>query len=232
MNKNQTIRYLLILMSVLVFSGCGRQEGVFYDGSGQIRQDGAVQEQSGREQNDRNPNSREQNDREEAGAEGQSIPEAQQAGVCFIHICGAVVCPGVYQVPEGSRLFEAISQAGGLSEDACDYMVNQAQIVTDGMQIYIPTVQEAETAGSAYPAAGSGAAEWVTGREQAQDGSVNLNSATKELLMTLPGIGESRAEAIIAYRQEHGGFSNVEELMNVSGIKQGVYDRLKERIRV
>lgn len=231
MNENQTIRYLLILMSVLAFSGCGRQEGVFYDGSGQIRQDGTVQEQSGPEQNDRNQNGREQNDREEAGAEGQSILEAQQAGVCFIHICGAVVCPGVYQVPEGSRLYEVISQAGGLSADACDYMVNQAQIVTDGMQIYIPTVQEAETVQSAYPAAGSGA-DWVTEREQTQDGSVNLNSATKEQLMTLPGIGESRAEAIIAYRQEHGGFSNVEELMNVSGIKQGVYDRLKERIRV
>lgn len=221
MSKNKTIRYLLILMSMLVFSGCGRQEGVFYDGSGQIRQEGTVQEQSGREQNDR----------EEAGAEGKSILETQQAGVCFIHICGAVVCPGVYQVPEGSRLYEAISQAGGLSADACDYMVNQAQIVTDGMQIYIPTVQEAETVQSAYPAAGSGA-DWVMGREQTQDGSVNLNSATKEQLMTLPGIGESRAEAIIAYRQEHGGFSNVEELMNVSGIKQGVYDRLKERIRV
>lgn len=231
MNKNQTIRYLLILMSVLVFSGCGRQEGVFYDGSGQIRQEGTGQEQSGPEQNDRNQNGWEQNDREEAGAEGQSILETQQAGVCFIHICGAVVCPGVYQVPEGSRLYEAISQAGGLSADACDYMVNQAQIVTDGMQIYIPTVQEAETVQSAYPAAGSGTG-WVTGREQTQDGSVNLNSATKEQLMTLPGIGESRAEAIIAYRQEHGGFSNVEELMNVSGIKQGVYDRLKERIRV
>lgn len=231
MSNNKTIRYLLILMSMLVFSGCGRQEGVFYDGSGQIRQEATVQEQSGREQNDRNQNGREQNDREEAGAEGKSILETQQAGVCFIHICGAVVCPGVYQVPEGSRLYEAISQAGGLSADACDYMVNQAQIVTDGMQIYIPTVQEAETVQSAYPAAGSGA-DWVTGREQTQDGSVNLNSATKEQLMTLPGIGESRAEAIIAYRQEHGGFSNVEELMNVSGIKQGVYDRLKERIRV
>lgn len=229
MNKNKTIRYLLILMSVLAFFGCGRQEGVFYDGSGQ---NGTGQEQSGREQNDRDLNDRDLNGREEAGAEGQSILEAQQAGVCFIHICGAVVCPGVYQVPEGSRLYEAISQAGGLSADACDYIVNQAQIVTDGMQIYIPTVQEAETAEGAYPAAGSGAAEWVTGREQTRDGYVNINSATKEQLMTLPGIGESRAEAIIAYRQEHGGFSNVEELMNVSGIKQGVYDRLKERIRV
>jgi len=141
---------------------------------------------------------------------------------CYVHICGAINKPGVYCVEEGSRLYEVILLAGGMTPEAADATVNQAQEVSDGMQIYIPTDEEAQNG----PA--NGTQEGVPGT----DGRVNINTAGMEQLCTLPGIGETRAQAIIAYRTKHGAFQSVEELMNVSGIKAGIFERIKELIRV
>lgn len=181
----------------------------------------------------------------ETGMNHSSETAPQQ---CYIHICGAVRYPGVYEVAEGSRLYEVIVLAGGLCADACDYLVNQAQIVTDGMQVYIPSVTEVQLlddgtqiSGPAVREAQGGNAGLISYPDTASrteterestDTRIDLNRATKEQLMTLPGVGETRAQAIIAYREAHGGFAAVEELMEVSGIKQGVYDRLKEMIKV
>ncbi|MCI5620898.1 MAG: helix-hairpin-helix domain-containing protein [Lachnospiraceae bacterium] len=155
-------------------------------------------------------------------------PDTQDAGIvdtedsvkepasCYVYICGAVEAPGVYELPENSRVFDVIAAAGGLSEDASEDSVNQAEPVTDGQMIRIPTQQE----------------EREALQNAEQDSRVNLNSATVEELMTLPGIGESKAESIVSYREEHGGFSSIEDLMNISGIKEGVFDKIKGRIRV
>ncbi len=244
---------VLVLMYAWLIPGCGRQEGTFYTAGGDARsalQAEAREELCGEtgisgaaEISDGTGISDGAGISDRTGiSDGAEILDgtanncaAQGADICFVHICGAVSEPGVYQVAEGSRLYEVILMAGGLKADACDYTVNQAQTVTDGMQVYIPTLQEMQ--GGTYSAAGGNGREsahsgFTAGQGGAQDGRVDLNSATKEQLMTLPGIGESRAAAIIAYREEHGGFSDTKELMNVSGIKQGVYEQLKDLIRV
>lgn len=144
--------------------------------------------------------------------------EEDEAQAVFVHICGEVAYPGVYEVPKESRLCDVLLLAGGFTEAAATDRVNLAGQVSDGMQVVIPSIQEAEQA----------AAE----KARERDGLLNLNTATKTELCTLSGIGESRAAAIIAYREAHGGFSSAEEIMQVEGIKSGTYEKLKDRIYV
>lgn len=129
----------------------------------------------------------------------------------YVYLCGAVEKPDVYSVKEGSRVFEVIQKAGGFTEEANTTYVNQARVVTDGEQIKIPTIGEVS--------------------EQEKSG-ININTASKEVLCTLPGIGESRAESIIQYREENGLFQKKEDIMQVPGIKEGMYDKIKDKIVV
>lgn len=142
----------------------------------------------------------------------------------FVHVCGAVARPGVVELPEGSRADDALHAAGGFLEDAARDFVNLAARVEDGQKLYFPAKEEAEE----LMAAAKTSQQAETAKE---DGTVNINTADKEKLCTLPGIGESRAEDIIAYREKNGGFGRIEEIMNVPGIKEGAYDKLKARIR-
>lgn len=144
----------------------------------------------------------------------------------FVDVCGAVQQPGVYELPAGSRIFQAIALAGGLTEEAESRLINQAEVLTDGQQIRIYTREESEK--QEIPAA----AGQNAGVQGAAGAKINLNLADKNVLMTLPGIGEAKAEAILAYRQEKGGFSSVEELMQVEGIKDKLYEKLKDKVTV
>ena len=126
--------------------------------------------------------------------------------------------------------------------------LNQAAELSDGQKVYVPTVQEAEDVAAGNGAGGNAENLWdlgtqssVTGQtsqgtgqvsEDTGTGKVNINTADKELLTTLPGVGSSKADAILAYRQDQGGFSSIEEIMNVEGIKEGVFARIKDRISV
>ena len=132
----------------------------------------------------------------------------------FVYVCGAVMWEGVYELPNGSRVYEAIQRAGGFTEDAAVTAVNQAEVLVDEAQLYIPTENE------------------VAVQQVQNDGKVNLNSATKEQLMTLPGVVESKASLIIQYREEHGRFQKIEDVMNISGIKEGLFNKIKEYIKV
>ena len=136
----------------------------------------------------------------------------------YVQICGEVNNPGVYELAEGSRIFEAVEAAGGFTEEAAQASLNLAQVISDEEQIVILTQDEA-------------AEKARQEREQAA-GIVNLNTASKEQLMTLTGIGESRAEDILRYRQESGGFQAIEEIMNVPGIKESAYLKIKDSITV
>ena len=136
----------------------------------------------------------------------------------YVHICGEVNNPGVYELAEGSRIFEAVEAAGVFTEEAAQASLNLAQVISDEEQIGILTQDEAAEKASQE-------------REQAA-GIVNLNTASKEQLMTLTGIGESRAEDILRYRQESGGFQAIEEIMNVPGIKESAYLKIKDSITV
>ena len=128
--------------------------------------------------------------------------------------------PGVYELQENSRLYEAITAAGGLTEAAADTYLNQAEILTDGQQIYVPSGEEVQAPAD------------LLQRPEAGDGKGNINTASREELMTLTGIGEAKAEAIIRYREDKGSFKSAEELKEVEGIKDGVYNKVKDQIKV
>ena len=159
--------------------------------------------------------------------------ENKDAPVC-VYVCGHVISPGVYQLLDGSRVCDAINAAGGPSGDADAQMLNQAAAVTDGMRIYVPSIKETEGMDRSDQADNGLLNGNPDVGEKGSNGSVkiNLNTATKEQLMTLSGIGESKAQSILDYRKENGTFSKTEDIMNIPGIKQGVYDKIKDHISV
>ena len=145
------------------------------------------------------------------------IAETEEMHI-LVHVCGAVVNPGVVELPLGSRAEDALLAAGGFAEDASRDYVNLAGYVNDGEKLYFPTREEV-TAGLQAQAA-------------EDDGLVNINTADVAALCTLPGIGEARARDIIAYRETHGDFKSCEDIMKVSGIKTSVYNKLSDKIKV
>lgn len=145
----------------------------------------------------------------------------------YVDVCGAVKKPGVYRLKAGARIYEAIEKAGGFSEEAQPRSVNQAQPVSDGEQITVLTKEEAKEGTSARESAGSG-----QNPAQAADGRVNINTADETQLQTLSGIGQARARAIIEYREKNGDFSAIEEIMEVEGIKEGIFEKIKDEIVV
>ncbi len=165
-----------------------------------------------------------------SASEGQPqepVPQTEQT--IFIHVCGAVRTPGVYELKSGSRVYEAVQAAGGFTDDAEENYVNQAQVLSDGMKLMIPTIEEA----LAMPEDGVDmqTAEGTAG-QSADDGRININTASEQELCTIPGIGATRAAAIAQYRQEHGNFDSVEDIMKVTGIKEGTYEKIKDSIKV
>lgn len=160
----------------------------------------------------------------------------------YIHVCGLVSTPGVYGLPAGSRVYEAIEAAGGFSEAAVPDYLNLAQVLEDGMKIQVPDHDQAEEwkarglTQSGISMGGGTAGVQTSGRTGSGEGGskarVNLNTASREELMTLRGIGASRADDIIHYRQEFGGFKSIEDIMNVSGIKDAAFEKIKDSITV
>ena len=185
------------------------------------------------------------------GAEtGQTIQSEESVTIC-VHVCGAVKAPGVYELAAGSRVFEAVRAAGGFTGEADESYVNQAQRLTDGAKLVIPTVEQVrDAAGDGSGGAGGIGIVQESGAEQAEgfgvsavsssednaesaaDGKINTNTASEEQLCEIPGIGAARAAAIVAYREQSGGFASTEDIMNVSGIKEGTYAKIKDRIKV
>ena len=154
---------------------------------------------------------------------------AKQPDEVAVYVCGAVRQPGVYYVTGSAIKETAVQMAGGFTDDADVTYVNLAQTVVEGEQIYIPTVEE--TSGislSERETDGTSAQDAPAVKNVETDGKININTAGKDTLMTLPGIGESKADAIIAYREARGKFQNTEELMNIRGIKEGIYNQIKD----
>ena len=176
------------------------------------------------------------------GSEAVSDKEMQQAMI-YVDVCGAVANPGVFQLAAGSRVFQAIEAAGGYLPEAALTCVNRAGVLTDGQQLYILTQEEmeqqgldpAEMAGASdgqmNGSAGTGQNTGVAAQAQ-QDNRININTADETQLTTLTGIGATRAQAIIAYRQENGPFAAIEDIMNVQGIKEGTFAKIKDEIVV
>lgn len=176
------------------------------------------------------------------GSEAVSDKEMQQAMI-YVDVCGAVANPGVFQLAAGSRVFQAIEAAGGYLPEAALTCVNRAGVLTDGQQLYILTQEEMErqgldpaemsgvSDGQMNGSAGTGQNTEMTAQVQ-QDNRININTADEVQLTTLTGIGATRAQAIIAYREENGPFAAIEDIMNVQGIKEGTFAKIKDEIVV
>ena len=171
------------------------------------------------------------NSKTESEKASQSGTDAEEGlpETLYVHVCGAVNAPGVYELKTDARIYEALEAAGGMTEDAAADWINQAEALSDGERIYVPTQEEAEES-----------AQSVSGRWADPNGNaggsvsdkININTAAKEELMTLSGIGASKAESILKYRQEHGNFQNIEYLKKIEGIKDGVFNKIKDDITV
>lgn len=150
-----------------------------------------------------------------------------------VYVCGAVVNPGVYELSEGSRIDDAVTAAGGFSEDADRTYVNLAARLSDGSKLQIPTISETsdEALAKEIESFDTGDNGYKSG---ALDGSglININTASQTELATLPGIGEGIAGKIIKYRDENGSFKSIEDIMKVSGIKDKLFSKIKDQITV
>lgn len=157
----------------------------------------------------------------------QSISEVSETDISqeqhkvYVYVCGAVVQPGVYEIMEGSRVYEAVDMAGGITQEADETCINMARVVTDGEQIMILTKEEV-------------AQRRVLSSDEKRNAQhvVNINTASVAELTQLSGVGESRAQAIISYREKNGAFQSIEQIKNVSGIKDALYERIKDYITI
>lgn len=172
-----------------------------------------------------------------------SDASSEEEKTLVVHICGAVSAPGVYELPAGSRIIDAVEAGGGFLPEAEEACCNLAEEIVDGCQIYIMTKTESCADGQTEKKAGiqtSPDSDMQTTDRNVrsnsatalENGLVNLNTADVAALMTLPGIGESRAKAIISYREQHGAFAQIEDIMKISGIKQAAFSKIKDKITV
>lgn len=246
--KKNKVLLLIGLGMLCMLCGCGRSdEVVFVDADG-VQEDACV---SATDAVNTDLMQAQENAGSQTGAEEAESSENAVTGVAeavqevvsvptqkiIVHVCGAVVSPGVYELNEGSRIIDAVNRADGLLLTAASDYVNLAAVISDGEKIWIPTVEEISELAK-NPDAFSGITATVGNvlakedSQAADSGKVNINTADKELLCTLPGIGNTRAESIIAYRESCGGFSSIEDIMKVSGIKESSFQKIKEYIVV
>jgi competence protein ComEA len=173
---------------------------------------------------------------ENANEEDALATEDEEPESLAVYVCGAVNAPGVYYFEAGDIKAVALETAGGFAEGAATDYVNLAEKLCDGEKLYFPYEEEVEAGDIKYTdsdgdtmSADDTAALETT---DTSSGKVNINTADKTQLMTLPGIGESKAELIISYRESNGSFSTIEDIMNINGIKSGVYSKIKDYITV
>lgn len=213
------IRYYLAAgllgMTILFAAGCAGQNNTTYSLKGELplaEEDAAAESGT------------------PAGETANAAAEIRNADsdTVLVHICGEVQTPGVYELTADSRICDVLLLAGGFTAEADTEAVNMAAGIEDGMQIVIPaeTDRTSETTGNSSDRTG----ETAAGKTESQ--LVNINTADKETLMSLPGIGAGKAEAVIAYREAGGVFKDIKDIMLVDGIKEGVYAKIKDKICV
>ena len=163
----------------------------------------------------------------ELAAKGaENIPEQ---GDIYVDICGEVAKPDVYRVKNGSRLFEVIAQAGGLTAQADINVINRAETVRDGQKIRILSYEETKQGAQQQ---GDASASQYGSQAQANDGKININLADAATLQMIPGIGPSKAERILEYRETTGPFQSIEDIKNVSGIGNKTFENIREYLSV
>lgn len=249
--KNRIITVFTCIITCVILTACGaKNSGLYRISVGEENEAETDPESGENDMADGTDGQTGTTDDAEAEIEAEPDEPVAETATVYVHVCGAVRNPGVYELLTDDRIFTAIEAAGGFTEDASQDYVNLAEHLTDGMKITIPTEEELaaiETdigTGTAAPVVieypeGSSGAQTETAGPGANNGSnelsaglININTADEKLLTSITGIGETRARAIIAYREEHGPFTQTEDIKNVSGIGDSTYNKLKDEITV
>lgn len=257
MRNKLNIRNVQLIFSVIMFltfaglTGCRDKDSEFLEK--ELEQEENSQDSSEQE-------SRQQPKADSQKSSGTQSESGDVPEIIYVDVCGAVAEPGVYELSSDSRVFQAIEKAGGYLPEAAVSYLNRARSLSDGQQIYVPTREEVDS--QTIPPTQDGTTQTGTiadnnvngtgstdstkigkasGDNQqptsdsaggSADSRINLNTADVSQLTTLTGVGESKALAIIAYREENGPFTSVEDIMNVPGIKEGTYEKIKDKIAI
>lgn len=205
---------IVILLGILVISGCEKDGILISEGNGkeEYLTRGDISEEYLTRGEMTDEYLLEENKWTGNGLDETGYADLANKKMPCVYLCGAVNNPGIYEITEGTRLYEIVEEAGGLDEEADIDSINLAAVVKDEEQIRIPYIGETIVV--------------------EEDSRVNINTASVEELCKIPGIGESRAKAIIDYRESAGGFETEEELMQISGIKSATFNKIKNYIRV
>lgn len=250
MKGKYRIRLLLLAVAMMAAAACGKEEVLTLRSSPSSFEDmtaECTEEASGDsgQQGCDDDAAERTGAAESAEAERNDAAESEKREPLYVYVCGAVECPGVYSFEEGARVVDAIEAAGGLSADADGACVNQARKLSDQDQLYIRTLEEKEqntqkeelsSTGSSPAGSASGngygllRAEGSAGAENAADERININTASQKELTSLPGIGDTKAAAILADRTENGFYEAPEDLKRVSGIGDATFEKLRDRI--
>ncbi len=224
--RGRIVITVVFFLTVPLLSGCGERGGaVFTDTEYASGENFLANGDRSSYWPDADPGEENHSEKSAANAGTRTDPPVNEPERICVFVCGAVNREGVYELPEGARVIDAVEAAGGFSEDADTAYVNQAEFVRDAQKLRIPGREE--TASPDFILQESAEAE-----ERPDPGLVNINTADLDELMTIPGIGQSKAMSILAYREEHGKFGSAEEIMNVKGIGRGVYEKMKDHISV
>lgn len=235
--KNQFIKTVGTVGMCLLLLGCSDESLLFNeDNKGNLILKEEVVSVNDEEMTEEEEKRKEQEiPAEESKVPMQETAEDRKEVQIAVHICGAVKQPGVYYLKPEQRIYEGIQAAGGFREDADSEYLNQAAMLEDGMKIVVPTLEETKNLKAAEGGENLlqiGVVSKQQSTKESVNGKVNLNTADEAALCTLPGIGESRAKSIIAYRKEHGLFEKIEDIMKVSGIKEAAFEKIKDAIMV
>ena len=260
---------LLSAVMTASLTGCAKKQSLelteLSDTEGSPGENDGDSEGNGQDAGSRSQDPATETDPQEAdgtGTAGEAPADGADSGepeLIYVFVCGAVAQEGVYELPAGSRVYQAVEAAGGYAADADTSYINQADPVTDAQKLEIPTAEEAKKLreeaalaaenrqaetdaesgsgpdGAAAGYANYGAEQVNNGAGQADDAAarlININTADEAALQTLPGIGAAKAASIVRYREANGGFSSIEEIKKVSGIGDITYENIKGCITV
>lgn len=238
--KNNLKKFIFILIGFIsgisLMSGCGKRELVFEKTvNEQIMQENEQEVQTSDSFQAVNQDVVQTGDDTQVANQDNAQEKVKE---CYVDICGAVVTPGVYKVYADTRIYEVVLLAGGLTVDAEQSCINQALCVYDGMKLIVPTKAEWEAGvymldeQGLIVTTGQELGDLQRASQTENDGMININEATLEELCTLPGVGNTKAESIIAYREQYGKFSSIEDIKKVAGIKEGLFEKIKSKIKV
>jgi competence protein ComEA len=206
MNINKKVAYIIFIIVVVI---CGILYTTFdYNTGGKVNTN-IIEKKDDDKNNSNNENKKSENNL------GNKL-EVNKKNI-KVYICGEVIHEGVYKLEEGARVCDALKLAGGLKESAAKTIINLARYLVDGEMIYFPSKNEVES--GKYSIA-------------SKNSLININYGTKDELMTLPGIGEAKADDIINYRESNGLFDNIEDIKQVDGIKEALYGKIKDLITI